>query len=71
MSRKLPKPNFRAAVFGMHHMGQVVMVQGPSEPEHCGLYVHVDDFEKFHAFQKEMDEFNDQAAKEPKEFPDL
>ncbi len=43
----MTRPGYRAALFGIGGLGQVVRVLGPETVEACGLYVHVDDIEIF------------------------
>lgn len=37
----------KSAVFGTGSRGQVVCVKGPRDAEECGLYIHIDDIEKY------------------------
>lgn len=49
------KRKFRAVVFGIGRGFQVWMVSNPPvKAEDCGMYVHIEDFEKF---KIAMDEF--------------
>lgn len=57
----MKKPDFRSAVFGMAGFGRCVMVQGPTDKaEDCGLYVHVDDLEKYREWEKSIDETSEE-----------
>lgn len=46
----------RTAVFGVGSMMNVVCVNPPRKVEDCGMYIHMDDIEKFLEFQKTMEQ---------------
>jgi hypothetical protein len=52
---------FRGAIFGVSKYG-VTMVHGPTTVEDCGLYVHVDDIEKYLETAKEVDDLLQQKG---------
>lgn len=37
----------KAVVFGMGTRGQIVCIKPPRDAEECGLYIHIDDIEKY------------------------
>jgi hypothetical protein len=66
---KHPNPNlqFRAVTFGysIKH-GRPIMVSGhPTEAEDCGIYIHIDDFEKWKQFEREFGSEIDQSKLVP------
>ncbi len=54
MENEMPVPPFRGAIFGLNKYG-VQCVHGPKEAEDCGLYIHVDDLEKYEQWQKDQE----------------
>lgn len=45
----------RVTAFGVGSMMNVVCIQPPKTVHDCGLYVHMDDIEKFVEYQKQME----------------
>lgn len=58
----MKKPDVRTVAFGMGGMAQLVCVKMPKNAEGCGLYIHVEDLEKFQAWQKELEEASGKDA---------
>ena len=52
----MDKPNFRTAIFGIGGLDIVVCVAPPKDVEGAGLYIHVEDIEKFLEWQEQQSE---------------
>jgi hypothetical protein len=50
------KKDFRSIIFGMNKYGVQNVTPLPGTAEECGVYIHVEDIEKFKAFVKQFEE---------------